>query len=72
MSLIEIENSIKVLTTQEKARLVMALLQELDNNIYDEDEFSYQNEIISRSNDEYSYFIDSELVINEAKTKYSV
>ncbi|MBM2815533.1 MAG: hypothetical protein HW421_2295 [Ignavibacteria bacterium] len=71
MSLIEIENSIKNLNNQEKADLVMNLLQNLETSDIILDETSFSEEIITRSKDDSAYFIDSSNVIKEAKSKYS-
>jgi mannitol/fructose-specific phosphotransferase system IIA component (Ntr-type) len=70
MSLIEIENIIENLSYQDKANLVMNLLNNLEVFDLVKETSSFENEIISRSNDDSSFFIESGFVIKEAKSKY--
>jgi len=70
MSLIEIENIIENLSYQDKANLIMNLLNNLEAFELIEDDLSFENEIISRSKDDSTFFIESGSVLREAKSKY--
>jgi hypothetical protein len=70
MSLIEIENIIENLSYQDKANLVMNLLNNLEVFDLTEDETSFANDVIARSKDDSIFFINSVSVIKEAKSKY--
>jgi mannitol/fructose-specific phosphotransferase system IIA component (Ntr-type) len=70
MSLVEVENIIDNLSYQDKASLVLNLLNKLETKHFIKGESLFENEIISRSKDDLNSFIDSDLVLKEAKSKY--
>jgi mannitol/fructose-specific phosphotransferase system IIA component (Ntr-type) len=70
MSLVEVENIIDNLSYQDKASLVLNLLDKLETNNFINDESLFENDIISRSKDDLKSFFDSDLVLKEAKSKY--